>query len=43
MKLYRTGRAAEMLGVNKVTVIRWIKQGRIKAVRVGREFRIPEG
>lgn len=42
MKLYRTGKVAEMLGVNKVTVIRWIKQGKIKAVRIGREFRIPE-
>ena len=42
MKLYRTGKVAEMLGVNRVTVIRWIKQGKIKAVRVGKEFRIPE-
>lgn len=40
--MYRTGKVAEMLGVNKVTVIRWIKQGKIKAVRIGREFRIPE-
>ena len=31
-----------MLGVHKVTVIRWIKQGKIKAVRVGREFRVPK-
>ena len=43
MKLYRTGKVAEMLGVNRVTVFRWIKQGKIKAVRVGREYRIPEG
>jgi len=42
MKLYRTGKVAEILGVNRVTVIRWIKQGRIKAVIVGREYRIPE-
>ena len=42
MKLYRTGKAAEMLGVSRVTVIRWIKRGRIKAVRVGKEFRVPE-
>jgi len=42
MKLYRTGKVAGMLGVHKVTVIRWIKQGKIKAVRVGREYRVPE-
>ncbi len=42
MKLYRTGKVAEMLGVHKVTIIRWIRQGKIKAVRVGKEFRIPE-
>lgn len=30
------------LGVNKVTVIRWVKQGKIKAVRIVKEFRIPE-
>ncbi|HDM88951.1 MAG TPA: IS607 family transposase [Candidatus Bathyarchaeota archaeon] len=42
MKMYRTGKVAEMLGVHKVTVIRWIKQGKIKAVRIGREFRVPE-
>jgi len=40
--LHRTGRAAEMLGVHKATIIRWIRQGKIKAVRIGREFRIPE-
>ena len=42
MKLYRTGKVAEILGVNRVTVIRWIKQGKIKAMRIGKEFRIPE-
>jgi len=42
MRLYRTGKAAEMLRVSRVTVIRWIKRGRIKSVRVGKEFRIPE-
>ncbi len=42
LKLLRTGRVAEILGANRVTVIRWVKQGRIKAARIGREFRIPE-
>jgi len=42
MKLYRTGKVAEMLGVSRITVIRWIKQGKIRAVRLGREFRVSE-
>ena len=42
MKFYRTGKVGEKLGVNMVKVIMRIKQGRIKAVRVGKEFRIPE-
>ena len=28
--MYRTGKAAEMLGVNKVTIIRWIKKVRLE-------------
>lgn len=39
MRLYRTGKVAEKFGVHRVTVIRWIKQGRIRAIRVGREYR----
>lgn len=42
MELYRTGKVAKMLGVHKVTVIRWIKDGKIRAVRIGKEYRIPE-
>ncbi len=41
MKLYRTGEVAERLGVSKMTVLRWIKAGKIKAFRIGREYRIP--
>jgi len=40
--MLRTGRAAKLLGVHKVTVLRWIKEGKIKAVRFGKEYRIPE-
>ncbi|ADI32308.1 IS607 family transposase [Staphylothermus hellenicus] len=40
--VYRTGKVARLLGVSKVTVIRWIRNGRIKAVRLGKEYRIPE-
>lgn len=42
MKLYRTGEVAERLGVSKMTVLRWIKAGKIKAFRIGREYRVPE-
>lgn len=42
-RLLRTGEVAEMLGVDRHTVIRWIKEGKIRAVRLpsGRH-RIPE-
>ncbi len=43
MKLYRTGKAAKMLGVHKVTVIGWIKEGKIRAIRIGKEFRVLGG
>jgi len=39
MELYRTGKVAKMLEVHKVTVNRWI---RVRAVRIGKEYRIPE-
>ncbi|NJE05195.1 IS607 family transposase [Thermococcus sp. M36] len=42
MKLYRTGEAARKLGVSKMTVLRWIKAGKLKAHRIGKEYRVPE-
>ena len=42
MKFYTTGKVAEMLGVHKMTVIRWIRSGKIKALRIGKVYRIPE-
>ena len=42
MRLYRTGKASQLLGISKPTLIRKIKSGEIKAYRVGREYRIPE-
>ncbi|RLE57630.1 MAG: IS607 family transposase, partial [Thermoprotei archaeon] len=42
MRLYRTGEAAKRLGVTRMTILRWIKAGKIKAYKVGREHRIPE-
>lgn len=42
VRLYRTGEAAKRLGVSKMTVLRWIKSGKLKAHRIGREYRVPE-
>ncbi|SRR6266516_6049671 len=40
-KLLRIGAAAHELGLHPMTVRRWIKAGRIQAVQMGREVRIP--
>lgn len=40
-KYLRVGRAAEELGLHPVTIRRWIKSGKLQAVRVGLEARIP--
>jgi putative resolvase len=40
-KLFRLSQAAHELGLHPITVRRWIKAGRIQAVHVGREVRIP--
>lgn len=42
-KLYTVSEVAEMLNVHKLTVLRWIKENRIKAIRLpsGR-LRIPK-
>ncbi len=42
MRLYRTGKASQLLGISKPTLIRKIKPDEIKAYHVGREYRIPE-
>lgn len=41
-RLYRTAEAAVLLGVHKDTLRRWEKEGKIKAVWMGRERRFPE-
>jgi len=40
-KYLRVGKAAEELGLHPITIRRWIKLGKIQAVRVGIEARIP--
>ena len=42
-RMLRSGEVARMLGVDRHTVVKWIKEGWIKAVRLpsGR-YRIPE-
>lgn len=40
--LYRTAEAAVRLGVHKDTLRRWEKEGKIRAVWMGRERRFPE-
>ncbi|NJE60963.1 IS607 family transposase [Thermococcus sp. 21S7] len=42
MRLYRTGKASQLLGISKPTLIRKIKSGEIKAYRIGKEYRVPE-
>jgi putative resolvase len=40
-KLFRVGATAHALGLHPMTLRRWIKEGCIQAVQVGREVRIP--
>ncbi len=40
-KLLRVGAAAHELGLHPITVRRWIRAGRIQAVPIGREVRVP--
>ncbi len=42
VRLYRTGEVAKKLGISKMTVLRWIKSGKLKAYRIGKEYRVPE-
>jgi putative resolvase len=37
---YLVEELAEKLRVNKMTIYRWIKAGKIKALKIGKEFRI---
>jgi len=39
---YTEGQAAKELGVNRLTIWRWIKSGKFNIQRVGREVLIPK-
>src|SRR5258708_22423066 len=40
-RLLRSGEVAKRLGLHPLTVRRWVKEGKIAAVQIGREARIP--
>ena len=42
IKVYTTDEALEVLKVTRRTLYRYIKAGQIKAIRMGREYRITE-
>lgn len=42
IQLYRTHEAAQLLGVSRITVHKYIKSGRLKARRIGRPLMITD-
>src|SRR3989449_3223100 len=40
-RMLRSGEVAKRLGLHPLTVRRWVKEGKIAAVQIGREARIP--
>ena len=43
LKLYNLNELSKILKVNKVTLRGYIEQGRLKAVKIGRSYRVTEG
>ena len=41
-RLLRPEEVAEILQISKRTVVRWLKEGKLGGVRVGRLWRIPQ-
>jgi len=41
-KLYTTKQAAEVLQVSVITIRRYIKSGKLKASKIGKDYRIKE-
>ena len=42
MKMYNIDQVADMLRLCRITVFRYIKSGKIKAIKIGREWRIKQ-
>jgi putative resolvase len=41
-KLYKSREVCEMLNISYKTLLLWIRQGKIKAIRINGYYRIPE-
>lgn len=39
---YSTSEVADLFGVNRVTIYRWVKEGKIGAYQIGKRNKIPE-
>ena len=39
-KIYNTDQVAKLLGISRMTVIRYIRKGKLKSFRVGRLIRV---
>ena len=40
--LYSTSEVAVFFNVNRVTIYRWVKEGKIKAYKIGRHYKISD-
>ncbi|KAF0123317.1 MAG: hypothetical protein FD151_332 [bacterium] len=38
---YSTSEVADLFGVNRVTIYRWVKKGKVKAYKIGKHIKIP--
>ena len=41
-KMYNIDQVAEMLSLNRITIFRYIKAGKIKAIKIGNSWRIKQ-
>jgi excisionase family DNA binding protein len=39
--LYSTSEVAKRLGINRVTMYRWVQKGVVKAYKIGKRLKIP--